>query len=64
MQNLPTPGHESRLCCRKIAVMELLFLERFEQTQLLPGSVTQIQALSVEENVLQHAGYYCSFDLL
>lgn len=65
VQNLPTSGHESRLCCRKIAVTELLFLERFEQTQLLPCSVTQIEVLSVEENVLQHAGvYYCFFDLL
>lgn len=63
MQNLPTSGHESRLHCRKIAVTELLLLERFEQTQLLPCSVTQIEVLSVEESILQHEGfYYCFFD--
>lgn len=48
-------------CCDR----ELLLLERFEQTQLLPCSVTQIEVLSVEESVLQHASfYYCFFDLL
>lgn len=49
VQNLPTSGHKSRLHCRKIAVTELLFLERFEQTQLLPRSVTQTEVLSVEQ---------------
>lgn len=69
VQNLPTSGHESRLHCRKFAVTELLFLERFEETQLLPCSVTQIEVLSIEENVLQHAGFltvsliYCDFIL-
>lgn len=43
------PANESRLHCRKIAVTELLFLERFEQTQLLPRSVTQTEVLSVEQ---------------
>lgn len=69
MQNLTTSGHESRLHFRKIAVIGLLFLERFEQTQLLPCSVTQREVLSVEESVLQHAGFltvsliYCDFSL-
>lgn len=69
VQNLPTSRHESRLHCRKIAVAELLFLERFEQSQLLPCSITQTQVLSVGESVLQHAGFiavsliYCDFVL-
>lgn len=65
VQNLPTSRHESRLHCRKIAVTELLFLERFEQTQLLPCSITKTEVLSVGESVLQYAGFYCCFfDLL
>lgn len=35
------PGCKTCQNCRKIAVTELLFLGRFEQTQLLPCSITQ-----------------------